>query len=68
MKILKMKKGENRSYLVTLYVSDYDIEALEDLAVCINEGKEKKRLNKWLLKTFTEFQKLWKRYDKGVIK
>ena len=63
MKILKMTKKSLQTYFLVLMVSDYDIEALEDLAVCINKGKEKKRLDRWLLRTFTEFQRVWKKFD-----
>ena len=63
MKIVDSQCRNSKSYFVTLSVSDYDIEALEDLAMCENTGKEEERLQKWLIKTFKEFQKLWNKYD-----
>lgn len=64
MKIIKSQKRNKKTYFVTLAVSDYDIEMLEDLALCITKKEPKNKYNKWLHRTFIEFQKLWKKYDK----
>lgn len=55
MKIINSQKRNKHSYFVDLSISDYDIEALEDLVYCANNDKEKMRLNKWLKKIFKEF-------------
>ena len=73
MKIRKSQKRNKKSYFVTLSVSDYDIEMLEDLGTCYcNVGANdypsnlvdlQPKYSKWLLKTFYELKKLWKKYD-----
>lgn len=64
MKIIKMQKRNKKTYFVTLSVSDYDIEMLEDIALCDVSLDEGSKYYKWLRKTFYEFQKIWKKYDK----
>lgn len=59
--------------MITLEVTDYDLEMIEDLVLCDMEMMEKThkeyhdRLIRWSLKMWTTFWKLWNIYDeKGV--
>ena len=63
--ITSLKKDEKRTntYLVYFEVDDTDIEALESLAFFVGKGKEKEKLDKWLVKAFKEFQKVWRTHD-----
>lgn len=61
------KRGK---YLITLKVTDNDIDMLEDLATgyctlgTTPECVLKSKYSRWLKKTFRCFWKLWNKYDK----
>ncbi len=72
MKLIKSKllqKHDGRrsaKYLVTLEVTDYDIEMFEDLdsvKIC-DCGNFQDKYNIWLRRVYHEFWKLWRKYDK----
>ena len=75
-KLLQKAKGRKKGkYLITLEVTDYDIEMFEDLDHTyapfekhIEENEQGRIFNekyqKWLNKTWRAFWKLWGLYDK----
>lgn len=69
MKFIKSKslqKAEGRKkgkYLITLEVTDYDIEMFEDLVHCVIEKEEETRYNNYIKKVFHTIATLWKKYD-----
>lgn len=72
-KLLQVSKGRKRGkYLITLEVTDYDIDMLENLATCYctkespppPEYDLEPKYRKWLKRAFHCFWKLWNRYDK----
>lgn len=70
--LLQKNDGKHRGkYLVTLEVTDNDIDKLEDLATCyctiepLPECELKPKYQRWLKNTFHQFWKLWNKYDKN---
>ena len=68
--VLQRAVGRKRGkYMISLEVTDYDIEQLEDLATADLQAYQKEtpeeyeKFRKWGKKTFRVFQHLWKRYD-----
>lgn len=72
MKYINSKRISREKYLITLEVSDYDLEMLEDLVTTYAPFKfyEKNvcdftsKYQYWLLRMWKTFTTLWKRYDK----
>ncbi len=70
-KLLQTNVGRKQArYLITIEVTDYDIEQLEDLAMADLEWykkespKEYERLFKWVNKSFWKvFHRLWRIHD-----
>jgi len=67
--LLQQQEGRKRGkYLITLEVTDYDLDMLEDLssAYCTIEARPecefKPKYSRWLEKTWHCFWKLWNRY------
>lgn len=66
----QLQKAEGRKtgkYLITLEVSDYDVEMLEDLALVYVTTDDKTELkpiySRWLKRVWHQFWKLWSIYD-----
>ena len=67
--IQKVGMRKRGKYLITLEVTDYDLDRMEDLVTCdlgwleIHDPKEYNRLMKWSRKMWITFWKLWHIYD-----
>lgn len=71
-KLLQKSKGRKRGkYLITLEVTDYDLEMLEDLYMTDlnwlekNRPKQFIRIQRWTYNLWITFWKLWHLYDEN---